>query len=278
MSAPNSKDHRLTMEELWSALCQAVSHTDAEMVGPLVATGEEWRVSRSMQPDAKNVAQLFLPLLGPIPADRPLVVGHLAQSLDGYIAKADGESHWISGPEDLDHTHRLRAFCDAVLVGARTVERDDCRLTVRRCEGTHPLRVVLDPSGTLDQTKAVFQQREGAVLHVVANPSQSEPGVEQLTVSATDGHFDLEALLSVLHQRGIRRLFVEGGGVTITRFLMAGLLDRLHLAIAPILLGHGRPGFATPFGRSLSESPRPAVSVTPIGNDWLFDCDLGSQK
>lgn len=277
MSAPNSIDHMLTKEELWSALCQAVSHTDAEMVGPLATNGGAWGVSRSMDPEAKNIAQLFLPLLGPIPADRPLVVGHLAQSLDGYIAKVDGESHWISGPEDLDHTHRLRAFCDAVLVGARTVSRDDCRLTVRRCEGSHPLRVVLDPSGALDHNKAVFQQQEGAVLHVVSTPTTSAPGVEQLTVASTEGHFDLKALCSVLHQRGVRRLFIEGGGVTITRFLMAGLLDRLHLAIAPILLGHGRPGFAAPFGRSLSESPRPSVAVIPMGNDWLFDCDLGSE-
>ena len=248
------------------------------MVGALAHDGNAWTIGQPMDAEAEFMAQLFLPLMGPLPADRPLVVGHLAQSLDGYIARVDGESHWISGSEDLDHTHRLRALCDAVLVGAKTVSTDDCRLTVRRCSGEHPLRVVLDPSGRLDPDRAIFQQSRGSVLHVVSDETGVRSNVERLLVPAEGGQFELHTLLAELHTRGIRRLFIEGGGVTLTRFLTAGLLDRLHLTVAPVLLGQGRPGFAAPFGGTLSESPRPRVTVTPLGDDWLFDCDFGATE
>ena len=246
------------------------------MIGSPTDNGGELTIGRPMDAEAEVIAQLFLPLMGPLPSGRPLVVGHLAQSLDGYIARMDGESHWISGSEDLDHTHRLRAFCDAVLVGAKTVSSDDCRLTVRRCSGEHPLRVVLDPSGRLDSEQAIFQQVDGSVLHVVSDELDVRSDVERLLIPAEGGQFDLPTLLAELHTRGVRRLFIEGGGVTLTRFLTAGLLDRLHLAVAPVLLGQGRPGFAAPFGGALSESPRPGVTVTPLGDDWLFDCDFGA--
>jgi len=233
-----------------------------------------------MDDDAADLARLFLPLLGPLPADRPLVVGHLAQSLDGFIARTDGESHWISGPQDLDHTHRLRAFCDAVLVGATTVAADDCKLTVRRCEGDHPIRVVLDPSGTLSGDRAVFQHSDGTTLHAVGAGAvvTDRPGCESLVLPETDGVFDLDALLDALKKRGVRRLFVEGGGVTITHFMRSECLDRLHLAVAPVLLGEGRPGFAAPLGSNLADSPRPDVTLTRLGDDWLFDCEFGSHS
>ena len=248
------------------------------MVKARVDKGRAWSTSGSLTAEAETIAKLFLPLMGPLPARRPLVVGHLAQSMDGYIARLDGESHWISGSEDLDHTHRLRAFCDAVLVGANTVSADDCRLTVRRCSGDHPLRVVLDPSGRLNPGRAIFQQEDGAVLHVVSIETGVRSDVERLLVPAEGGQFELDILLTELHTRGIRRLFIEGGGVTLTRFLTAGLLDRLHLTVAPVLLGNGRPGFATPLGDTLSDSPRPRVTVTQLGDDWLFDCEFGVRE
>src|SRR6185437_10083055 len=75
---------------------------------------------------------------------RPYAVAHLGQSLDGRIATAAGASRWVTGEEDLLHTHRMRALADAILVGAGTVRHDDPQLTVRRCSGAHPVRVVID--------------------------------------------------------------------------------------------------------------------------------------
>jgi riboflavin biosynthesis pyrimidine reductase len=80
--------------------------------------------------------------------------------------------------------------------------------------------------------------------------------------------------LQELHRRGCHAVFVEGGGVTVSRFLEAGLLDRLHVAIAPMVVGEGRPGLRLPPAERLSDSLRPAHRVFRMGEDVLFDCDL----
>src|SRR5580765_8186742 len=99
---------------------------------------------------------LFAPLRAPVPAGRSFVLGRIAQSLDGYIATREGESVWISGPDDLRHTHQLRALSDAVLVGARTIRADNPRLTTRLVDGPSPVRVVIDPDCRLDNSYHVF--------------------------------------------------------------------------------------------------------------------------
>src|SRR5471032_1011526 len=87
---------------------------------------------------------LFAPLRAPLPAGKSFVLGRVAQSLDGYIATRQGESVWISGPDDLRHTHQLRALSDAVVVGARTIRADNPLLTTRLVDGPSPVRVILD--------------------------------------------------------------------------------------------------------------------------------------
>src|SRR5580692_674471 len=118
--------------------------------------------SRSAPDDAYG--PLFAPLRAPVPAGRSFVLGRVAQSLDGYIATRDGESVWISGPDDLRHTHHLRALCDAVVVGARTIRADNPRLTTRMVEGPSPVRVVIDPDRRLDDTYQVFQEGPETLL------------------------------------------------------------------------------------------------------------------
>src|SRR5882724_9311283 len=99
---------------------------------------------------------LFAPLRAPVPAGCSFVLGRVAQSLDGYIATREGESVWISGPDDLRHTHRLRALSDAVVVGAKTIRADNPLLTTRLVEGPSPVRIVLDPDRRLDDSYRVF--------------------------------------------------------------------------------------------------------------------------
>ena len=77
-----------------------------------------------------------------------------------------------------------------------------------------------------------------------------------------------------LRERGLKSVFVEGGGSTVSRFLEAGLLDRLHVAIAPLVLGAGRPGLTLPARERIAECLRPAHRVFTMGGDVLFDCDL----
>lgn len=214
-----------------------------------------------------------------------MVVAHLAQSIDGRIAMPDGTSQWISGDLDLDHTHRLRALVDAVIVGARTVEMDDPQLTVRRCKGDTPARVVIDPHRRLSGSRQVFVDGIAPTLRVVAGDGdptdepfvRATPSVEQIVLPRRDGTgaggiIDPADLLEALWSRGFRRVLVEGGGVTVSRFLAAKCVDLLHLVIAPVLIGAGRPAISLPepLAVDLAGCPRPGTTVEPLGQDWLL--------
>src|SRR5690606_14859378 len=174
---------------------------------------------------ATQLLDLFVPLCtGEYTSE--LVVAHMAQSLDGRIAIEDGESQFISGDQDLIHTHRLRAICDAVVVGVRTALCDNPLLTTRLVEGEHATRVVLDPRGTLPKNSRLLLDSSAPTLVVTANPSfcGGASHVEAVTITSTGGRLDFDALFERLHERGLRRLFIEGGGVTVSRFLEASLL------------------------------------------------------
>jgi riboflavin-specific deaminase-like protein len=228
---------------------------------------------------APEVVRSLLDLYGPLCRSAtapPLTIGHLGQSLDGQIATASGDSYYVTGPDNVEHLHRLRALCAAVVVGAGTVARDDPRLTVRHVVGPQPVRVVLDPKGRLPAERRVFA--DGAaptvVVHATGVRAKVQGTAESLAVPCDDGKLRLDVLLAKLHERGLSSIFVEGGGATVSHFLAANLLDRLHIAIAPLVTGHGRPGLALPARDRIVECLRPAHRVYRMGHDVLFDCDL----
>lgn len=235
-----------------------------------------WGASAQVDDAARDILDIYLPVR--IPGD--LVIGQLGQSLDGRIATETGASHFVTGPEDIQRLHRLRALVDAVIVGATTVTQDDPRLTVRLVEGPNPVRVVLDPSRQLDADRRVFAGEGGRAL-VVRQAGKRGPGggdageTEELHVPASvrDG-LDLSKLLSELRARGLRRILVEGGGVTVSGFLQAGLLDRLHVTVAPFLIGSGRSSITLAPIETLSEALRPPCRRFTLGEDVLFDLEL----
>ncbi|MCB1764579.1 MAG: RibD family protein [Candidatus Competibacteraceae bacterium] len=208
---------------------------------------------------------------------RPFTLAHLGQSLDGRIATVCGASRHINSPENLTHLHRLRALCDAILVGASTVECDDPQLTTRRVTGPQPVRVVIDPHRRLTAERYLFQDQTTRTLLVCAEGLAHQPGpghAEVMGIPHDGPHLPLREVLRQLHERGLFGLFVEGGGLTVSNFLEAGLLDRLQIAIAPLVIGSGRPSITLPTIEDLSQGLHPRHRRYVMGEDVLFDCQL----
>jgi riboflavin-specific deaminase-like protein len=210
------------------------------------------------------------------PAGRSYVVGQLGQSLDGRIATVAGLSRDINGSDALDHLHRLRANVDAVLVGAGTIVADDPRLNVRRTNGRNPARVVLDPSGRT-QGCGRWLAEDGARRIVISGVERPRPaGCDDLLVlPSRDGRISPHEICAALFELGLPRILVEGGARTIAHFIEAGALDRLHVLVAPIIIGSGKQGLDLPPISDLRDALRPPVRIWPFADgDVLFDCDL----
>lgn len=223
-----------------------------------------------------ELGDLFAPVLAP-PRSRDgcRVIGRLAQTLDGRIATVSGSSQWIGGPGDLLHTHRLRALCDAVVVGAGTVQADDPRLTTRMVDGPNPVRVVLDPDRRLATGFRIFQDSAAETILVTAKDGPFTHGkAEVARLPRGRAGPSLSAMLDMLAARGLTRIFVEGGGRTVSAFLLGGYLDHLHLTVAPIILGSGRPAFTLPEVPSIADGLRFDWRVWPMGVDILCDIRL----
>ncbi len=218
------------------------------------------------------LGSLFAPVLAPPSApDGCRVIGRLCQTLDGRIATLSGSSQWIGGPGDILHTHRLRALCHAVVVGAGTVAADDPRLTTREVAGPDPTRIIIDPSGRLPATHQVFREGPPTILVTCTGEAATHGQAQVLRVPAP---LDLAALLPRLAAMGLTRIFVEGGGVTVSRFLAAGCLDRLHVTIAPVILGSGIPAFTLPQAACIADGLRASFQVFPMDPDILLDMPL----
>ncbi|MFD2185036.1 RibD family protein [Rhodoplanes azumiensis] len=229
----------------------------------------------------------FEPLFGPLrtgSVDALMVIGQIGQSLDGRIATVGGRLEYINGAAGLAHLHRLRAVVDAVVVGVGTVLCDDPRLTVRHVAGPDPARVVIDPHGRLHADARLLADdgvRRIVVTSAAAPDADAAPlpdGVERLVVPATEGRLEPAAILGALAAAGFRRILIEGGADTLSRFLAAGCLDRLHVTVAPIILGSGRPGCTLPPIADAEDALRPRVRTVPLGDEVLFDCDLSAQR
>jgi riboflavin-specific deaminase-like protein len=228
--------------------------------GPLVTTAEA----------------LLEPILN-APASRPFVVAQLGQSLDGRIATPTGESRWINRDGALDHVHRLRASVDAVVVGIGTVVADDPWLNVRRCSGKNPARVVIDPRGRLPATPRLADNDGTRTLVIRGVDAPAPRGMEIIRLAGAK--LDPNLIVAALYERGLRRLLIEGGAWTVSEFIDARAVDRLHVLVGPMILGSGKTGLSlAPIARLAdARRPRTRVHVLPDG-DVIFDCDMRVER
>jgi diaminohydroxyphosphoribosylaminopyrimidine deaminase/5-amino-6-(5-phosphoribosylamino)uracil reductase len=203
-----------------------------------------------MEPLARQLNRGFLSRLE---RGRPWVRIKLAISIDGRSAMASGDSKWISGEAARQDVQRWRARSGALLTGAGTVLIDDPLLTVRlpadspdyERDFVPPLRVVLDP-GLATITRGRIREGDAPTLYIHAPDARMPRGIEaqHAHVPVQAGHFDLDAVLRLLAERGINEVQVEAGATLAGAFLAAGLVDELLLYVAPVILGErARPMF-----------------------------------
>jgi diaminohydroxyphosphoribosylaminopyrimidine deaminase/5-amino-6-(5-phosphoribosylamino)uracil reductase len=207
----------------------------------------------------------------------------LAASLDGRIAAPGGESKWITGIESRKLVHRMRAAADAVMVGSRTVLKDDPELTVRLSSGRNPVRVVLDSTLRLSVASKVFGGvAEGrASLIIFASNDASvrrvrravEAGAEVVRLPSTAAGLPLKKVLKALATRGMTSVLAEGGGVLAASLLKERLVDALVVFYGPMVIGgDGLPMVAPLFLKGLRGAPRfKDLRVKKSGDDIIIE-------
>jgi riboflavin biosynthesis pyrimidine reductase len=234
----------------------------------------------------------------------PRITVSYAQSLDGRIATATGDSRWISCSRTLTLAHRLRRDHEVILVGIGTVLRDDPELSCRlKRSSRSPVRVILDsrlrlpPDSTIVRTCKTYRTivytledtadsgAEGAaVVDMMAGTAASDAAagrradLERAGVEVCEAGADAQGRVSVvdvvedLANRGFRSIFVEGGGQVITSFLRAGLVHRMIVITAPLLIGRGVEAIGELGTASLAQALRPRRSrVRRLGSDRVWE-------
>ena len=173
---------------------------------------------------------------------RPYVHVNCAISLDGRLAFAGGKRAMLSGPEDLVRVQRLRVELGAVLVGVGTILLDDPSLRVHwellhRPPGPSPVRICLDGRGRLPASARILDGTQPTIVATTASSTRRYPAAVETLVAGTGPEVDLAVLLRSLAHRGLRGVLVEGGAHVIASFLRAGLVDRMTVYVAPVLIG-----------------------------------------
>jgi diaminohydroxyphosphoribosylaminopyrimidine deaminase/5-amino-6-(5-phosphoribosylamino)uracil reductase len=218
---------------------------------------------------------------------RPFVVLKMAASLDGRTAARDGSARWITGEDSRADAHRLRAWADAVLVGAGTAIADDPALTVRSpapATARPPLRVIVDAVGRVPPRGRVF---DGAASTLMATTERTprerrdawgSAGAEVVCLDPDgDGNVSLTALVDLLGKRDVQGLLIEGGATLAWSAVREGVVDRVVLYVAPVLIGGSEaPGILGGAGFApLAAAPRLGpMTVERLGEDLRMEADV----
>ena len=232
--------------------------------------------------------RLIAPFAKHVSTGLPFVILKSAITLDGKTATSTGDSKWISGPDSREQVHRLRDRVDAVMVGIGTVLDDDPRLTTRLPGGgRNALRVVVDSRLRIPEEAAVLSVPSEAATLVVTTGAAApdkvarlrEKGAEVLQVAGRNGRVDTAALMSELGSRGIQSVLLEGGSELSSSLLLAGLIDRVMIFVAPVLIGgdDGKGLFAGQGATRIADALRlNDIRVSRFGDDVLIEGEVGT--
>ena len=233
----------------------AITEADADGAAAVYRTNAEglpdlqMMSGRTLGPEVATAARVYLPvLIGAARARRAgtsFVAGHLTQTLDGRIACENGQSQWIGNTADLNHSHRMRALLDGVMVGAKTAIQDNPQLTVRRVEGFNPRRIVISGRGRVLTSGSELSVMRDAGCEVLMSADQPVPPVNDNVnvhpIITRDGTLRPDDMLAALRARGIYSIYLEGGSAALSSFLQARAIDLLQVHIASMILGSGLP-------------------------------------
>jgi diaminohydroxyphosphoribosylaminopyrimidine deaminase/5-amino-6-(5-phosphoribosylamino)uracil reductase len=210
----------------------------------------------------------------------PLCTLKLAQTLDGQIATALGDSRWITGEQARRHAHRWRSWTDAIMVGAGTVLADDPDLSVRHVRGRDPRPFVVDGRLRVSPDAAVFAQAGATLVTTTASAAArrarfAESGVTVWTFAAPGGRIDLRQVVRRIASEGITSLLIEGGGELAAGALRDRVVDRVQVYIAPRMLGAGVPAVASMALARIAQAVQlEDVQTRRLGPDLLYSAQV----
>jgi diaminohydroxyphosphoribosylaminopyrimidine deaminase/5-amino-6-(5-phosphoribosylamino)uracil reductase len=164
-----------------------------------------------------------------IEKQRPFIILKWAQTADGFIARENFDSKWISSEVSRKLVHKWRSEEDAILVGANTAHYDNPKLNVRMWSGRDPIRIVIDKKLTLDKSLQLFDQSQPTICYNLET-KESQPNLEYVKL---DSNNFLSELVSDLHQRKIQSVIVEGGAATLQGFIDSKLWDEARIFTSP---------------------------------------------
>lgn len=217
---------------------------------------------------------------------RPMITLKIAQTVDGFLAAADGDSQWISGKQSRKKVHEWRAEYDAVMIGRTTAMADNPSLTVRHVSGRQPQRIVIDGPFELPRELNLFSDKYEEKTTILTwnkerSKDEADPMLKVLSqnyfrgeivqTSKKDGHVDLREAFKLLGEKGITSVLVEGGQQLSSALIREGLVDKICVFIAPKLLGAGTRSVLNIGVNKMNEiAELKEVSWEKVGEDMLL--------
>lgn len=194
-------------------------------------------------------------------------ISHFAQTLDGKIATYTGDSKWIGNEENLLHSHRMRALCDGILVGAKTVYRDNPRLNVRKVSGCNPIKIIIDGTSQLKHEQYHAIEPSTILFTSLDDGSDLYDCIEMPKKLPYDPY----EILKILTKKGIYSIYIEGGSYTTSYFLEQNMLDQVQIHFSSKILGSGLSSFEFGKIKEIKNSVKfQSTRFKPMGDEMMF--------